>query len=109
MPAGPETGNADADPPEKRGRPTPMGQHERTGLIESAGVVATACRQRRPVATREIPTAVYGQPATRESQAGPCGVAERSVLPMKPGNAGGGKGPQLRASAQSDQGPRDWR
>ena len=33
------------------------------------------------------------QPATRESQAGPCGVAERSVVPKKPGNAGGGKGP----------------
>src|SRR5689334_17735973 len=68
-----------------------MGQHERTGLIESAGVVATACRQRRPVATREIPTAVYGQPATRESR----GVAERSVLPMKPGREG--KTPVLMA------------
>ena len=32
------------------------------------------------------------QPATRESQAGPFGVAERPVLPKKPGNAGGGKG-----------------
>jgi len=32
------------------------------------------------------------QLATRESQAGPHGVAERSVRPMKPGNAGGGKG-----------------
>ena len=32
------------------------------------------------------------QPATRERQAGPCGVAERSVVPMKLGNSGGGKG-----------------
>src|SRR6516225_4428037 len=32
------------------------------------------------------------QPATRESQAGPCGVAERLGVPRKPGNAGGGKG-----------------
>src|SRR6202171_80282 len=35
------------------------------------------------------------QLATRERQAGPCGVAERSVVPMKPGNSGGGKGSQL--------------
>ena len=43
------------------------------------------------------------QPAARESQAGPYGVAERLVLPLKPGNAGGGKGPQLEASARSDK------
>ena len=29
-------------------------------------------------------------------QAGPSGVAERPVVPRKPGNAGGGKGPQLK-------------
>jgi len=33
------------------------------------------------------------QLATRESQAGPYGVTERLVLPVKPGNSGGGKGP----------------
>jgi hypothetical protein len=33
------------------------------------------------------------QLATRERQAGPFGMAERRVVPMKPGNAGGGKGP----------------
>ena len=43
------------------------------------------------------------QLATRESQAGPYGVAERSVRPMKPGNAGGGKGPQLKGNARSDE------
>ena len=48
------------------------------------------------------------QPATRESQAGPFGVAERPVVLMKPGNAGGGKGPQLKGDAGSDKGPRDW-
>jgi hypothetical protein len=31
------------------------------------------------------------QLATRESQAGPYGMAERLVVPMKPGNSGGGK------------------
>ena len=47
------------------------------------------------------------QPATRERQAGPYGVAERSVLPMKPGNSGGGKGPQLKTNARSDKGHGD--
>jgi hypothetical protein len=50
-----------------------------------------------------------GQPATRKRQAGPSGVTERPVVPRKPGNAGGGKGPQLKGDARSDEGPRDWR
>ncbi len=41
------------------------------------------------------------QLAARESQAGPYGVAERSVRPMKPGNAGGGKG--LKGNAKSNE------
>src|ERR1700752_3921071 len=49
--------------------------------IEPAGVVATACRQRGPDATREALTviAVQDQLATRERQAGPYGVAERGA------------------------------
>ena len=46
------------------------------------------------------------QLATRERQAGPCGVAERSVVPMKPGNVGGGKGPQLKTDANTRR--RTW-
>src|ERR1022692_1853834 len=42
------------------------------------------------------------QLATRERQAGPCGVAERSVVPWKPGNSGGGKGSQLKTDARSN-------
>ena len=49
-----------------------------------------------------------GQPETRESQTGPSGVAERLAVPLKPGNAGGGKGPQLEGDARSDEGQRDW-
>ena len=37
-----------------------------------------------------------GQPDAREGQAGRDGVAERLVVPRKPGNAGGGKGPWFR-------------
>jgi hypothetical protein len=84
---------------------------ERTSSIQPAGVMAMACTHRRPDATREAPSGDRGkdQPATRESQAGPCGVAERFVVPRKPGNSGEGKGPQLKTNARSDEGPRDWR
>ena len=44
------------------------------------------------------------QPASRERQAGPYGVTERPVVLMKPGNAGGGKGPQLKGNARSNEG-----
>ena len=44
------------------------------------------------------------QLATRERQAGPYGVTERPVLPGKPGNTGGGKGPQLKTDARSSEG-----
>jgi hypothetical protein len=49
------------------------------------------------------------QLATRERKAGLTGMAERLVVPAKPGNSGGGKGPQLKGNARSDKGPRDWR
>ncbi len=35
-----------------------MEQYERTGSIGPAGVVATACRQRGPDATREAPAVI---------------------------------------------------
>ena len=36
------------------------------------------------------------------------GDAERFVVPLKPGNAGGGKGPQFKTDAISGEGPGDW-
>ena len=47
------------------------------------------------------------QPVTRERWTGPYGVAERFVLPRKPGNAGAGKGPQVKTGARSNEGPGD--
>jgi hypothetical protein len=35
-------------------------------------------------------------------------VAERFVVPLKPGNAGGGKGPQFKTDAIRGEGPGDW-
>ena len=46
------------------------------------------------------------QPEAREGQAGRLGVAERFVVPRKPGNAGGGKGPQFKTDAIRGEGPR---
>src|SRR5215472_9462767 len=43
------------------------------------------------------------QLATRERQAGPYGVTERLAVLMKPSNVGGGKGPQLKGNARSDE------
>ena len=34
-----------------------------------------------------------------DGQAGRPGVTERPVIPLKPGNAGGGKGPQFKTNA----------
>jgi len=109
--AGPETDNAGADPPRFVGRPKRMESYERTSSIRPAGVLATACKQWGPCATREVPAVICGvdQLATRERQAGPFGMAERLVVPMKPGNSGGGKEPQLKGNARSNKGPRDWR
>jgi hypothetical protein len=49
------------------------------------------------------------QLAARERKAGLTGMAERLVVLTKPGNAGGGKGPQLKADARSDDRKGDWR
>jgi hypothetical protein len=48
------------------------------------------------------------QPEAREGQAGRLGVAERFVVPPKPGNAGGGKGPQFKTDALRREGLGDW-
>ena len=48
------------------------------------------------------------QPDAREGQAGRTGVAERPIVPLKPGNAGGGKGPQFKTDARRGEGPGDW-
>ena len=49
------------------------------------------------------------QLAARERQAGPTGMTERLEVPLKPGNAGGGKEPQLKGNARSNEGREDWR
>jgi hypothetical protein len=94
-----------------------------TGKAKVAGVANDKCTRRshrgngdgtptqEKHETREAPAvATRGrQPEAREGQAGPLGVAERLVVPMKPGNAGGGKGPQFKVNVRSGPEPVDWR
>ena len=68
---------------------------------------------RKAHATREAPE--RGQvrndricPDAREGEAGRSGVAERFVVPRKPGNSGGGKGPQFKTDAGRGEGHGDW-
>ena len=49
------------------------------------------------------------QPDSREGQAGPPGVADRPVVPLKPGNSGGGKGPEFKEVARRGNGQGEWR
>src|SRR5208337_5380011 len=48
------------------------------------------------------------QPDAREGRAGRFGVTERLGAPLKPDNAGGGKGPQFKTDAERSEGPGDW-
>ena len=74
-----------------------------------AGVVAAACTQGKRTKHGK-PQGVISddQPDGREGQAGRPGVAERFVLPLKPGNAGGGKGPQFKTDALRGEELGDW-
>jgi hypothetical protein len=73
-------------------------------LSRCAGVVATACTQgKRAQHGKPLGVVSDDQPDAREGQAGRFGVAERPVVPGKPGNAGGGKGPQFKVGAGSGE------
>ena len=61
----------------------------------------------RADATRETPSRGLGRelkPDTREGQAGRGGESEGLVVPVKPGNAGGGKGPLFKPNAGRGEG-----
>src|SRR5262249_20486032 len=74
-----------------------------------AGVVATACTQgKRTQHGRPQGVIRDEQRDVREGQGGRGGDAEGFVVPLKPGNAGGGKGPQFKTNARRSEGPGDW-
>ena len=64
----------------------------------ATGVMATACLHKEGPRNTGNPNGGrrVSQPDAREGQAGPCGVADRLVVPRKPSNVGGGKEPLRR-------------
>src|SRR6516164_5762947 len=90
-----------------RGRLTRLGVNERRSTpSRCAGVVATACTQgKRTQHGKPYGVVSDDQLEAREGQAGRLGVAERFVVPLKLGNAGGGKGPQFKTDARRGEGP----
>jgi hypothetical protein len=70
--------------------------------------VATACTQGKRQQHGK-PRGVVGddQPDSGDGKAGRHGVADGPVVPMRPGNAGGGKGPWFKTDATSGEG--HWR
>ena len=95
--------------PSYRGRLVRLGDRAKTTPIRRTGVVAAACTQgKRTQHGKPHCVARDGQPDAREGQAGRAGVAERPILPLKPGNSGGGKGPQFKTNARRRKGPGDW-
>jgi len=87
----------------KRGRLIRLGEREQgDDLNRCAGVLAAACTQGKARATREAYG--VGRMTNRtlvRAGSGRHKVTERLVVPMKPGNAGGGKGPQFRTNAKT--------
>jgi hypothetical protein len=94
--SGLETVNTDDDAPKARGRPKLTEEYERLRSVGSVGGMATTCMSRKAHGIWETPAVEpedRDQPATRESQAGLSVAAERFVVSMKSGNAGGEKEP----------------
>src|SRR3954468_23045502 len=72
--------------------------HDATRSRGPAGVLAVACLHTEIRSNTGSPRRCGSapQPEAREGQAGPPGVADGFVVPRKPGNAGGGKGPEFK-------------
>ena len=83
-----------------------MEEHERESSIGPAGVFGDGMQAKGIRRNTGNPggDCKRDQRAARERQAGPSGVTERSVVPVRSGNADGGKGPQLKGNATSDTG-----
>ncbi len=58
----------------------------------------------QPGKSRTVRRSTAEQPAVREGRAGLGGMSERPILPEKPGNAGGGKGPWFKSDARRSKG-----
>src|ERR1700704_1536467 len=104
-----EKDNAQADPTTLSGKADTAGGVSKNTPSRCAGVGAAACTQgKRTQHGKPRGVASDDQPDAREGQVGRHGVTERFVVPPKPANAGGGKGPQFKTNAARGEGPGDW-
>jgi hypothetical protein len=88
-----------------------MESYERTSFHQTCRGISDGMQAKGTIRNTGSPSGdcCADQLAPRERQAGLYGVAERLIVLTKPGNSGGGKGPQLKADARSDDGTGDWR
>jgi hypothetical protein len=79
--------------------------HDATVARGPTGVLAVACLHTEIRSNTGSPKwcGSAPQPEAREGQAGPPGVADGFVVPRKPGNAGGGKGPEFKVGVRRDR------
>ena len=105
-----EKDDVQTDPIVVSGKADTDGQVRATSApVRCTGVVAAACTQGKRTQHGKPQCVIRDdQPDAREGQAGRAGVAERLAVPLKPGNAGGGKGPQFKTDARRGEGPGDW-
>src|SRR5215831_15599763 len=95
--------------PPNRGRLKRSGEMSEDYARPLHRVLAVACTQGKRTQHGKPHCVIRDdQPDAREGQAGRSGVAERLAVPLKPGNAGGGKGPWFKTDATSGEGPGDW-
>ena len=87
-----------------------MGRYERTSFHQSCRGIGDGMSAQGTIHNTGSPSGdcSTNQLAARERRARPTGMAEGSAVLTKPGNAGGGKGPWLKADARSDDRKGDW-
>ena len=85
-----------------RGRLKQLGEVERSVPWSSTGVLAAACTQEsvRNTGSPMARSAMTNRTPARTGRA-PWGWRRRFAVPRKPGNSGGGKGPQFKTDAAS--------
>src|SRR6516164_5918269 len=91
MPTRPDNGEGCTDREETRAGTRNSSTNEH--LIRSTGVVSTACREGDLRLVRRLGMAGGRGPKRRQKGRRPIWESERAIRPVRPGNAGGGKGP----------------
>jgi hypothetical protein len=88
------------------GKPKRMEECERINFQQTCRGIGDGMQAKWTIRNTGSPSGDRGldQLATRERPAGLTGMAERLVVPLKLGNSGGGKGPQLKADGRSEEG-----